>query len=184
MPKRPTITTATTGHYSTEALNTIFAAIEEAFDNTISRDGSSPNTMLGDIDFNGNDVLNVGRLDVATLVVNNVDLETYIGQSGSTADINAITFSTGDILYFDGTNVVALPLGTAGQALKVNGAGNGLEWAADIDTDNDTVGVNVEENGSSIATDVRTLDFTTTSGTAVSYDSGTNTVTVDLGDIS
>lgn len=180
MAKRPEIQFVNSGHISTEVLNSNFQNVQERFDNVISRDGSEPNTMLGDIDFNSNDVLNVGRLDTATLTVNNIDLETYIGQSGNTADLNSIVFADGDILYHDGTNLVVLNIGAAGLALKVNGAGTGLEWAADTDTDNDTLGVNVEENGVSTGTNVRTLDFTTLSGTAVTYDSGTNTATIDL----
>ncbi len=35
----------------------------------------------------------------------------------------------GDIVYFDGTNLVRLPIGTAGQVLTVNGAGDAPEWA-------------------------------------------------------
>ncbi|MFU8796503.1 MAG: hypothetical protein ACNA7X_04335 [Dehalococcoidia bacterium] len=34
----------------------------------------------------------------------------------------------GDIVYFDGTNLVRLPIGTAGQTLKVNGAATAPEW--------------------------------------------------------
>lgn len=40
----------------------------------------------------------------------------------------------GDILTHDGTNNVRLAIGTAGQVLKVNGTGDGLEWANDAGT--------------------------------------------------
>lgn len=62
MAKRPTVSTITTGHASITALNTNFTALRDGFDNTLSRDGSSPNTMSADIDLNGNDLNNVAAL--------------------------------------------------------------------------------------------------------------------------
>ena len=62
MAKRPTVSTITTGHASIAALNTNFTALRDGFDNTLSRDGSSPNTMSADIDLNGNDLNNVAAL--------------------------------------------------------------------------------------------------------------------------
>ena len=62
MAKRPTTTSITTGHTSITALNANFTALKEGFDNTLSRDGSSPNTMSADIDLNGNDLNNVAAL--------------------------------------------------------------------------------------------------------------------------
>lgn len=48
-----------------QAINDNFAAIEEAFDNTLSRDGTLPNQMEADIDLNDNDLLNVKRIDAS-----------------------------------------------------------------------------------------------------------------------
>jgi len=62
MAKRPTITNISSGYTSTTALNDNFTALQEAFDNTISRDGSAPNTMSADLDLNGNDITNVNTL--------------------------------------------------------------------------------------------------------------------------
>lgn len=42
------------------AINDNFTSIEEAIDNTLSRDGSTPNQMEADIDLNSNKLLNVG----------------------------------------------------------------------------------------------------------------------------
>lgn len=50
-------------------LNANFTAIETAMENTLSRDGTSPNTMNADFDMNDNDILNVGALDVTTLTI-------------------------------------------------------------------------------------------------------------------
>ena len=66
MAKRPTTTSITTGHASITALNANITALKEGFDNTISRDGSSPNTMSADLDLNGNDITNVATITDAT----------------------------------------------------------------------------------------------------------------------
>ena len=62
MAKRPTVSTITTGHASITALNNNFTALRDGFDNTLSRDGSTPNTMSADIDLNGNDITNVNSI--------------------------------------------------------------------------------------------------------------------------
>ena len=59
MAKRPTISTITSGFASVTTLNANYEALRDAFDNTISRDGSTPNTMTADFDMNSNDILNV-----------------------------------------------------------------------------------------------------------------------------
>ena len=66
MAKRPTTTSITTGHASITALNANITALKEGFDNTLSRDGSSPNTMSADLDLNGNAITNVATITDAT----------------------------------------------------------------------------------------------------------------------
>lgn len=59
----------------TSAANTINnnnTLIETALENTLSRDGSTPNLMNSDIDLNNNDVLNVGTLDADRLMLDGV----------------------------------------------------------------------------------------------------------------
>lgn len=57
MPKI-TLPNIESGYLSTEALNSAMAQIEAAFDNTLSRDGSSPNQMQADLDLNGFSIVN------------------------------------------------------------------------------------------------------------------------------
>ena len=66
MAKKPTITTITSGHASITALNANYVALRDAFDNTVSRDGSSPNTMTANLDLNGNDITNVNTITDST----------------------------------------------------------------------------------------------------------------------
>ena len=62
MPKVP-LSTITSGYGTVDALNQNFDAIEAAFDNTLSRDGNTPNQMQANLDMNGYEVLNVGSLN-------------------------------------------------------------------------------------------------------------------------
>lgn len=50
-------------------------------------------------------------------------------------DIAAITYVAGDILYYDGSDLVDLPIGTAGYILATNSGGTAPEWVAPKDTD-------------------------------------------------
>jgi len=52
------------GFQTTNSLNTNFEAIEEALDACLSRTGETPNQMEADIDFSGNDILNVRNVTV------------------------------------------------------------------------------------------------------------------------
>jgi len=64
MAKRPSISSVGSGYTSPETLNQNFQNIAEAFDNTLSRDGSTPNSLGSDLDLDGNDILNVDNLTV------------------------------------------------------------------------------------------------------------------------
>jgi len=68
----PKITLSDVGNFNSSALSTLIAnndAIETAFDNTLSRDGSTPNQMLADIDLNGNDLLNVNSIQTDLIIL-------------------------------------------------------------------------------------------------------------------
>lgn len=58
MAKVP-LKTLTSGYFSTQLLNDNFDKIEQAIDNTLSRDGTGPNEMLSDLDMNNNEIYNV-----------------------------------------------------------------------------------------------------------------------------
>lgn len=62
MAKKPTLTDLTSLTNQTTVVNSINnnnTAIEDAFENTLSLDGSTPNSMLADLDMNGNQILNL-----------------------------------------------------------------------------------------------------------------------------
>ena len=70
MAKKPGVTTIASGYYSRAALNANFEALNTAFDNTVSRDGSTPNTMSANLDMNSNDITNANVIGANSLVVN------------------------------------------------------------------------------------------------------------------
>lgn len=59
MSKAPSLSNVTNILTSEAVINTNWELIEEAFQNTLSLDGSTPNQMEADIDLNSNDLLNV-----------------------------------------------------------------------------------------------------------------------------
>lgn len=172
MAKQPTLTTISSGYYSTETLTANFEAIQSFFDNTVSRDGSTPNTMAGDLDMNSNDIINVGDIDVATLTINGIDVTSIINNP-----LNGLVPSTGDLLYWNGSAWTLLNVGTDGQVLKL---ASGLpSWGTDTDTD--TVGVTVEEDDVSVQTNVTIINFLTNgAGIVTSPSAGVVEVDLDL----
>jgi hypothetical protein len=76
MSKKPNITNITSGYNSTTEINQNFQALRDAFDNTVSLDGSLPNAMDADFDMNGYQILNAGGL-----TVNGVDVFTLINKT-------------------------------------------------------------------------------------------------------
>lgn len=68
MTKKPNITTISTGYQATDTINNNFDNVKNAFDNTLSLDGSTPNAMGADLDMNSNDIINVKTLYADTIV--------------------------------------------------------------------------------------------------------------------
>jgi hypothetical protein len=69
MAKAPTLTTVSSGYTSSTTLNDNFSAVESAFENTLSLDGSTPNAMEADLDLNGNDLNNASNVNTDNLYV-------------------------------------------------------------------------------------------------------------------
>lgn len=80
----------TSGFVSTAALNTAFDAIEVAMENTLSRDGTTPNQMEADLDLNSNDILNVGSLSTTELNVGGTSFSDAITSAQNAAASAAV----------------------------------------------------------------------------------------------
>ena len=76
------------GYTSTSKLNENFEAIEQAIENTLSRDGTTPNHMESDLDLNSYRVINVGDpilpSDAVNLRTLRYELREYITDSSMT----------------------------------------------------------------------------------------------------
>jgi hypothetical protein len=91
MAKQPTLTNIASGFASQAQLNNNFDEIRDAFNNTISRDGSTPNAMQAPLDMNGQDILNASKLiingvDIFTLL-NRVTVSTAFPSGGQDGDV-------------------------------------------------------------------------------------------------
>ena len=64
MAKKPTLSTIASGYASNTTLNNNFEELRDAFDNTLSLDGSTPNAMGADLDLNGNNIIGASGLTV------------------------------------------------------------------------------------------------------------------------
>ena len=114
MAKKPDITTIASGYYSRAALNANFEALNNAFDNTVSRDGSTPNTMDSTLDLNGNEIINaIGKFN--SLYINNAlvsNLSTAFNfrnaWSGSTS------YNLYDVVAESGNSYISLVAHTSG----------------------------------------------------------------------
>ena len=102
MAKKPNITTIASGYYSRNALNTNFTSLRDQFDNTLSRDGSTPNAMLADLDMNSNDILNAGEVNVNALTIdgvavfpNTTQLATTYATQNYTGNGSTVTYAMG-----------------------------------------------------------------------------------------
>lgn len=69
MAKRPNLGQINSTVFTVTQLNSAYTKIDEAFDNTLSRDGSTPNTMSADLDMNSNSLLNVDDIQAQTITV-------------------------------------------------------------------------------------------------------------------
>ena len=65
MPKVPTLSDVVNISTSAPSINANNKRIEQAFQNTLSRDGSGPNQMEADLDLNSHDLLNVGDINIS-----------------------------------------------------------------------------------------------------------------------
>jgi hypothetical protein len=91
MAKKPTLTTISSGYASNTTLNNNFEELRDAFDNTLSLDGSTPNSMSADFDLNGNDILNAGNIYVDGVnilnLLDNITVSAYAPSGGNDGDV-------------------------------------------------------------------------------------------------
>ena len=127
MAKRPTTTSITSGHASITALNANITALKEGFDNTLSRDGSSPNTMSADLDLNGNDITNVATITDAT-GTDVVAAVTTLKNQAATSATNSANSATASATSAASSSTSATT--SENYANKINGAVAGSNYSS------------------------------------------------------
>ena len=98
MAKAPTLPSITATHYSAAQLNAAFDAIEAAFGNTLSLDGSTPNSMGADLDLNGNDLLNVGLLSADDITIDGTNVSGVLERAEDAADRSETAYAQASLL--------------------------------------------------------------------------------------
>lgn len=74
MSKKATLVTVSSGYNSNTTINADLNAINDKLDNTLSLDGSTPNSMGADLDMDSNDILNVNSLTAETIILDGTDM--------------------------------------------------------------------------------------------------------------
>ena len=118
MAKKPTVTTVASGYYGRQALNDNFEALRDAFDNTLSRDGSTPNAMGADFDMNGYRILNAGQIDTDALYLNGVAVRSATDVEFQTTYLTASYTGNGSTVAYA---LTANPQSEANVSIYVDG---------------------------------------------------------------
>lgn len=85
MAKQATLTTITAGYGSYSQHNTNYSNLNTALSNTLSLDGSTPNSMLADFDLNSNDLLNGGNLSATDITIGGISLAAQVAAAAASA---------------------------------------------------------------------------------------------------
>lgn len=72
MAKKPNINVVATGYQATDTINDNFNNVRNQFENTLSRDGSTPNAMEADLDLNSYDIINVNQINANEFYITGV----------------------------------------------------------------------------------------------------------------
>lgn len=131
---KATLSRLQSGYRSSNALNANLAAIEDAIENTLSRDGTSPNQMEAELDMNANKIINLAaptagsdaaRLTDVLAVSPGTGINTFLVTPSSANLAAAVTDETGTgLLVFNTSPTLVTPaLGTPASGTLTNATG-------------------------------------------------------------
>jgi hypothetical protein len=134
-------------------LNDNADAIEAAVENTLSRDGTTPNQMLADFDLNHNDILNGGTVNATGMILNGVAVNTTLPGFPLVmpGDLNMNTHNITGATNISGTGNLTIPSAAitnlAATALTVNGVAPGTVYPFNVGTGANNI---IQLNGSAL----------------------------------
>ena len=157
MAKQPDIKTIVNVWKDKSAMNYNWEQISKSFENTLSLDASTPNAMDDDFDIADSNITNINQWTGEQLLLNGTSILSY--EQLMLLKLASIDWTTaGEIAYAPADDAIDnLTIGADGKMLKSDGS---LPyWGEDNDTDEDTVGVTIQEDGVELATNVTNLDI-------------------------
>jgi hypothetical protein len=105
-----TLTDESSGYQTTTQRNANYAAIETALENTLSRDGTSPNAMGANLDMNNNKVINLAAPTANSDAARWVDVASAVGLDttvpSQTSNGGRLLMTTGSTLVWQNAQVV------------------------------------------------------------------------------
>lgn len=137
MAKKPNINVVATGYQATDTINDNFQNVRNQFENTLSRDGSTPNAMEADLDLNSNDILNVNQITANDIIL--------VGYGSITAGPTGPTGPSGPQGPIGATG----PTGSIGPTGATGPTGAGFTWGGAWVTSTAYVVGNAVSNGGS-----------------------------------
>lgn len=112
-----TLQDITSGYQSQSTYNENNQLVEDAVENTLSRDGTSPNQMEADLDMNSNDILNAQNVRTSNLYVNG-QLVSASAVEVAGQQVYTATATAGQTLF---TGVNTYTQGIAALSVYING---------------------------------------------------------------
>jgi len=179
MAKGTPLDTITAAFASATKLNANFASIISDLDNTISRDGSTPNQMEADLDMNNNDILNVNDIDVQDITVAGTSLAAQVAAAAASAAAALVSeiaaaasaaLAATLTLFTTLTDTPSSYSGEGGKFVKVNAGETALEFVAGSGSepsDGDKGDVTVTASGLTWSLDANVVDTAEIAANAV-----------------
>lgn len=174
------LTTDPIGSFTQAAVTTIntnFDRVEAALENTLSRDGTTPNQMGADIDMNQNDIINVDNIHTDTLVLGGVTVfpET-VTQTGALLKINNLSDLSDVNVALNNLKFPTIQSGDSGKQLYVKSDLSGYELLGAAGpfinpTDFNVVGDLVGTTGTDQTANLQSMFNTIPSGSIVDFGS-------------
>jgi hypothetical protein len=157
MAKQPDIKTIVDVWKDKSAMNYNWEQISKSFENTLSLTGDTPNAMGDNFDIADSNITNVNQWSGEQLLLNGTSILSY--NQLVLLQLASVDWTTaGDIAYAPNDGEIdKLTIGTDGQMLKSDGSVP--YWGEDADTDEDTIGITIQEDGVEVATNVLNLDI-------------------------